>query len=155
MLLMHAIDHTCLPLRLAMPSSYRRRQMRRAQHLVLDLDLVEGEEAAAAVDEQLSDNRIRLREQNVKCGDTRHIWLTHQRVQGLAVLESNAVTCPLRPVNGQDGAKDELCVRLNSIKLNQSACTGGKWNMNVRCGWASSQRTTSADQCELTGSRIR
>src|SRR2546428_4081992 len=42
-----------------------------------------------------------------------------------------------------------------SIKLNQDACTGRKWNMNVRCGWASSQVTTSADQCELTGSRIR
>src|SRR6266853_6786032 len=42
-----------------------------------------------------------------------------------------------------------------SIKLNQDACTGRKWNTNVRCGWASSQVTTSADQCELTGSRIR
>src|ERR1700738_4780193 len=42
-----------------------------------------------------------------------------------------------------------------SIKLNQDACTGRKWNTNVRCGWASSQPTTSADQCELTGSRIR
>src|SRR5438445_5106544 len=36
-----------------------------------------------------------------------------------------------------------------SIKLNQDACTGRKWNTNVRCGWASSQLTTSADQCEL------
>ena len=35
------------------------------------------------------------------------------------------------------------------IKLNQDACTGRKWNTNVRCGWASSQLTTSADQCEL------
>src|SRR6266700_4471783 len=42
-----------------------------------------------------------------------------------------------------------------SIKLNQDACTGRKWNTNVRCGWASSQLTTSADQWELTGSRIR
>src|SRR5947209_744336 len=42
-----------------------------------------------------------------------------------------------------------------SIKLNQDACTGRKWNTNVRCGWASSQLTTSADQCDLTGSRIR
>src|SRR2546421_5861611 len=42
-----------------------------------------------------------------------------------------------------------------SIKLNQDACTGRKWNTNVRCGWASSQLTPSADQCELTGSRIR
>src|SRR6266851_5719131 len=42
-----------------------------------------------------------------------------------------------------------------SIKLSQDACTGRKWNTNVRCGWASNQLTTSADQCELTGSRIR
>src|SRR5438067_3685492 len=42
-----------------------------------------------------------------------------------------------------------------SIKLSQDACTGRKWNTNVRCGWASSQLITSADQCELTGSRIR
>src|SRR6266702_21716 len=42
-----------------------------------------------------------------------------------------------------------------SIKLSQDACTGRKWNTNVRCGWASSQLATSADQCELTGSRIR
>src|SRR6266566_783974 len=42
-----------------------------------------------------------------------------------------------------------------SIKLSQDACTGRKWNTNVRCGWESSQLATSADQCELTGSRIR
>src|SRR3989442_15176334 len=42
-----------------------------------------------------------------------------------------------------------------SIKLSQDACTGRKWNTNVRCGWASSHLPTSADQCELTGSRIR
>src|ERR1700694_142022 len=42
-----------------------------------------------------------------------------------------------------------------SIKLNQDACTGRKWNTNVRCGWPSNQLATSADQCELTGSRIR
>src|ERR1051326_3673053 len=42
-----------------------------------------------------------------------------------------------------------------SIKLNQDACTGRKWNTNVRCGWASNQLITSADQCELTGSRMR
>src|ERR1700694_225819 len=42
-----------------------------------------------------------------------------------------------------------------SIKLSQDACTGRKWNTNLRCGWASSQLATSADQCELTGSRIR
>src|SRR5438445_2180984 len=34
------------------------------------------------------------------------------------------------------------------IKLNLDACTGRKWNTNVRCGWASSQLITSADQCE-------
>src|SRR5437660_4753156 len=43
----------------------------------------------------------------------------------------------------------------NSTKLSKDTCTGRKWNTNVRCGWASSQVTTSADQCELTGSRIR
>src|ERR1700680_3622643 len=42
-----------------------------------------------------------------------------------------------------------------SIKLNQDACTGRKWNRNVRWGWASNQLATSADQCDLTGSRIR
>src|SRR5712671_7002782 len=42
-----------------------------------------------------------------------------------------------------------------SIKLNQDACTGRKWNTNVRCGWLSNQLATSADQCDLTGSRIR
>src|SRR5438132_6527467 len=42
-----------------------------------------------------------------------------------------------------------------SIKLNQDACTGRMWNTNVRCGWVSSHLTTSGDQCELTGSRIR
>src|SRR5215471_3291188 len=42
-----------------------------------------------------------------------------------------------------------------SIKLNHEACTGRKWNTNVRWGWACSQPATSADQWELTGSRIR
>src|SRR4030088_2678989 len=42
-----------------------------------------------------------------------------------------------------------------SIKLNQDACSGRKWNTHVRRGWAASQLTTSADQCELPGSRIR
>src|SRR5256886_10493764 len=42
-----------------------------------------------------------------------------------------------------------------SIKLSKDACSGRKWNTNVRCGWASSHLATSADQCELTGSRIR
>src|SRR6266545_1363379 len=42
-----------------------------------------------------------------------------------------------------------------SIKLSQDACTGKKWKTNVRCGWVANQLATSADQCELTGSRIR
>src|ERR1700730_12419073 len=42
-----------------------------------------------------------------------------------------------------------------SIKLNHDACTGRKWKTNFRCGWASSQLTTSAEQCEVTGSKIR
>src|SRR6266571_8444369 len=42
-----------------------------------------------------------------------------------------------------------------SIKLNQDACTGKKWKTKVRCGWLCNQAATSADQCELTGSRIR
>src|SRR5579859_5871093 len=32
---------------------------------------------------------------------------------------------------------------------------GKKWNTKLRCGWAPSHCPTSADQCELTGSRIR
>src|SRR5919201_3833743 len=42
-----------------------------------------------------------------------------------------------------------------SIKLSQDAWTGKKWKTNGRCGWLSNQPATSADQCELTGSRIR
>src|SRR6516164_1344134 len=42
-----------------------------------------------------------------------------------------------------------------SMKDSQDACTGKKWNTKVRCAWAASQAWTSADQCELTGSRIR
>src|SRR5918998_2472322 len=42
-----------------------------------------------------------------------------------------------------------------SMKLSQDACTGRKWNTKVRCGRAARQALTSADQCELTGSRIR
>src|SRR5919204_5477578 len=42
-----------------------------------------------------------------------------------------------------------------SMKLSQDACTGKKWNTKVRCGWVSNQPMTSADQWELTGSRIR
>ena len=65
------------------------------------------------------------------------------------------MTGPFGAVNGQDRAKDEFCVRLSSIKDSQDACTGKKWNTKVRSGWAASQACTSADQCELTGSRIR
>src|SRR5919204_5240459 len=42
-----------------------------------------------------------------------------------------------------------------SMKLSQDAWTGKKWNTKVRCGWLSNQPATSADQWELTGSRIR
>src|SRR5262249_3404328 len=54
----------------------------------------------------------------------RHFVLTHQRVEGFAPLEWNAVASPLGAVNGQDGTKDEFCVRLTSIWLSQLACTG-------------------------------
>src|SRR5438445_788671 len=33
-----------------------------------------------------------------------------------------------------------------SIQLNQEACTGKKWNTNVRCGWLSNQLATSASR---------
>lgn len=39
-------------------------------------------------------------------------------------------------------------------KLSQDACTGKKWNTNVRCGWEFNQFATAADRWELTGSRI-
>src|SRR5690348_9047978 len=42
-----------------------------------------------------------------------------------------------------------------STKLSQDAWTGRKWNTKARCGCASSQLFTSADQCELAGSRMR
>src|SRR5215204_3576167 len=42
-----------------------------------------------------------------------------------------------------------------SMKLSQDACTGRKWNTKVRSGRAANHAFTSADQCELTGSRIR
>jgi hypothetical protein len=45
----------------------------------------------------------------------RHIRFARKRVEGFATLEWNVVTSPLRAVNGQDGAKDKLCVRLSSI----------------------------------------
>ena len=40
-----------------------------AQHLVLDLDLVESEEEGAAADEQLGDNRLRARMKQTGCGE--------------------------------------------------------------------------------------
>src|SRR6266567_1119420 len=60
--------------------------------------------------------------------------------------------------SGKSARRRHLRVNIEnqtSIKLSQDACTGRKWNTNVRCGWASNQLITSADQCELTGSRIR
>jgi len=54
----------------------------------------------------------------------RHIDVTHQRVERLAPLERYAVTSPLGTVNGQDGTKDEFCVRLTSTWFNQDACLG-------------------------------
>jgi hypothetical protein len=41
--------------------------------------------------------------------------LTDQWVEGLAAAEWNVVTSPLGAVNGQNRAKDKLCVRLTSI----------------------------------------
>ena len=37
-----------------------------------------------------------------------------ERVGGLAVMEWNDVTSPVGAVDGQDRAKDQLCVRLTS-----------------------------------------
>jgi len=54
----------------------------------------------------------------------RHTGLTHQRVEGLAPLEWNAVASPLGVVNGQDDTKDEFCVRLTSTWFSQDACFG-------------------------------
>jgi hypothetical protein len=54
----------------------------------------------------------------------RHIGLARQRVEGLAALEWNAVASPLGAVNGQDGTKDEFCVRLTSTWFSQDACFG-------------------------------
>src|SRR5215467_6320819 len=44
----------------------------------------------------------------------------------------------------------------NQTSINESheACTGKKWNTKARSEWAASQARTSADQWELTGSRI-
>jgi hypothetical protein len=44
----------------------------------------------------------------------RHSRFTNQRIERLAPLERYAVTSPLGTVNGQDGTKDEFCVRLTS-----------------------------------------
>ena len=54
----------------------------------------------------------------------RHIRVTDQWVDGLTALEWNAMMSPLGAVNGQDRAKDELCVRLSSTWFNQDACFG-------------------------------
>jgi hypothetical protein len=40
-----------------------------------------------------------------------------ERVGGLAVVEWNDVTRPFGAVDGQDRAKDQLCVRLISIRF--------------------------------------
>jgi len=45
----------------------------------------------------------------------RHIRATDQWVDGLAALEWNTVSSPFGAVNGQDRAKNKLCVRLSSI----------------------------------------
>src|SRR6266581_1594192 len=71
----------------------------------------------------------------------------------------NPSMCSVATVSSAKSARRRH-LRLNienqtSIKLSQDACTGRKWKTKVRCGWASSQLPTSADQCELTGSRIR
>src|SRR6266536_2121968 len=42
-----------------------------------------------------------------------------------------------------------------SIKRSQDGCTGKEWMTDVRWGWVANELATSADQCELTGSRIR
>jgi ABC-type spermidine/putrescine transport system permease subunit I len=42
----------------------------------------------------------------------------------LPISEWNEVSSPLGAVNGQDGAKSELCVRLTSTWFNHDACLG-------------------------------
>jgi len=54
----------------------------------------------------------------------RHIRATDQWVDGLTALEWNAMTSPLEAVDGQDRAKDELCVRLSSTWFSHDACLG-------------------------------
>src|SRR5207244_3979189 len=89
-----------------------------------------------------------------------HALLPLERVSHVGVVGGHE---SLNVLSGDGGIREvarRRHLRLNietqtSIKLNQDACTGRKWKTNVRCGWAASQLTTSADQCELTGSRIR
>jgi hypothetical protein len=45
----------------------------------------------------------------------RHRGLTEQRVDDLPSLQRNEVTSPLGAINGQNRAKDKLCVRQSSI----------------------------------------
>ena len=51
----------------------------RAQHLVLDLDLVEREEEGAAAYKQLGNNRLRARMQQTGCGERVATLLLSQR----------------------------------------------------------------------------
>ena len=44
----------------------------------------------------------------------RHFRTSDQRVEGLAMLERNAMSSPFGAVDGQYRAKDKLCVRLSS-----------------------------------------
>src|SRR5437588_141024 len=54
----------------------------------------------------------------------RHTQLPHQWVDGLAAAEWHVVTSPFGAVNGQDGAKDKLCVRLTSVMFSQDPLSG-------------------------------
>src|SRR6266480_5810635 len=69
-----------------------------------------------------------------------------------------SMCCVATPASAKLARLRHLRLRIEnqtSTKLSQDAWTGRKWNRKVRCGWASNQFLTSADQCELTGSRIR
>ena len=50
-----------------------------AQHLVLDLDLVLGEEEGMVAEEQLSANRLRVRVEQTGCGEGATTLLLGQR----------------------------------------------------------------------------
>jgi hypothetical protein len=63
--------------------------------------------------------------------------LTNERVGGLAAVKRNDVTGPLGTVDGQDRAKDQLCVRLSSTRLSQLELVGVKWKW--KRGWRNSQ----------------